>query len=137
MEDASENHASAILVGLENSAHLNSVTPAAATMDNARMEPAFVFPAGTEDTALWKVVLEVALDMVNAEWRMTVIGNASVSMDGMALTVPHSKRRFAMTPRTTTKVRLQIVHLRVETETLIVRVHLIVCFVSNRWSSRL
>lgn len=41
---------------------------------------------------------------------MTDIGNANASMDGMDLTVPHSKRRFAMTLKITTKVRLQNLH---------------------------
>lgn len=65
------------------------MTLAAAIMGNARMGLACVFLAGTEDIALWKVVLEVVLDMVNAEWPMTATGSVSASMDGMDLTVPH------------------------------------------------
>lgn len=89
MEDAWENLAYAILVGLENSAHPNFVTLAAATTGNARTEPVFAFLAGMEDIVLLKVVLEVALGMVNAEWQMTVIGSANALMVGMDLIVPH------------------------------------------------
>ena len=91
--------------GQATDARTRIVIHGAASMANARTEPAFVSLAGTACTAPWRAAPTTAMTTASARSRLTVeTGSATVRTDGSAKAATSTWNKTAQTARTMMEV---------------------------------